>query len=302
MLLLSSPRCSLRSPRSFTPSLETLEAIASVNHQRLLHTAVTRTYSFPTRLPSRLVLTHPIRPRYTPAQTLLQVHGDGALLAQVDLDRLDLHVVLECVLSELSADARLLEPAKGDLRVELVVAVDPDGAGLEVGGDSVRAGEIAGEDARGETVVCVVGRGDDLVLGVERRHDDDGAENLLADDFHVVGDVAENGGLDKVALLAVTVTAGEDLGTFLLAALDIVHDAVVLGLGDLGALVRVGVEGVADFDLRGDVGELLGELVVDSALDKEAGTGALPKRQRGLVSLAFLADTDRLHLRRSDRG
>lgn len=45
---------------------------------------------------------------------------------------LDVAVVGQRVLSELASDAGLLEAAEGDLRVERVVAVDPDGAGLEL--------------------------------------------------------------------------------------------------------------------------------------------------------------------------
>lgn len=169
---------------------------------------------------------------------------------------------------------RGLEATEGNLRVELVVAVNPDGTGVEGVADTVGTGEVLGEDTRGKTVDGVVGGLDDLLLSLELGDDDDGAEDLLLDDLHVGLDVGEDGGLDEVAGLAVADTTGEDVGTLLLAALNVVHDAVVLGLRDLGALEGSGVEGVTDSDLLRDGLELLDELVVDALLDVDTRTSA----------------------------
>ena len=46
------------------------------------------------------------------------------------MDGLDVGVVCQSVLSEFSADTRLLVSSEGNVRVELVVAVDPDCTGL----------------------------------------------------------------------------------------------------------------------------------------------------------------------------
>jgi hypothetical protein len=71
----------------------------------------------------------------------------------------------------------------------------------------------------------------------------------------------------------VTFTARDTLGTLGLAALDVVHDTVVLSLRDLGALESVLGEGVTDLDVLGVLGELFSELLVDLLLDKDSGTG-----------------------------
>lgn len=57
-------------------------------------------------------------------------------------------------------------------------------------------------------------------------------------------DIGEDGGLDEEALLAVTLTAGNNLGATVLALLDVVHDTVELLLGDLRALEGSSLEGV----------------------------------------------------------
>lgn len=112
-------------------------------------------------------------------------------------------IVLESVLAQLATNTRLLEPTERNLGVELVVTVNPDGTRLELASDGVGAREVLGEDGRGETVVGRVGLLDDFLFGVKGGHDDDGAKDLLLDNLHVGGDVAEDG-------LAVSQNPGED--------------------------------------------------------------------------------------------
>lgn len=52
--------------------------------------------------------------------------------------------------------------------------------------------------------------------------------------------------LDEVTGLTVSLTTGDDGGTFLDTAFDVVHDSVVLGLRDLRTLVGGLGEGVTD--------------------------------------------------------
>ncbi len=59
-----------------------------------------------------------------------------------------------------------------------------------------------------------------------------------------------------------------------LAGVDIAHDLVELFLADLGALLRIGVEGVADFYLFYLFEHALDEFVVDFGFDEEAAAGA----------------------------
>jgi hypothetical protein len=57
--------------------------------------------------------------------------------------------------------------------------VDPYDAGLEPGGDWMRAGKVGCLDAGGEAVPGAVGQLDGVVLGVERLHGQDRTEDLL---------------------------------------------------------------------------------------------------------------------------
>lgn len=163
------------------------------------------------------------------------------------------------------------------LVAEHVVLVDPDGAGAEVVADADGGVEIPSVHGGGETVCAVVAGLDDLVLGRELGDGADGAEDFLLHDLHVGGDVAEDGRLDEVALVAVALTTSLAGGTGLLALLDVVHDAVVLQLADLGTLEGVGVEGVTDSVLLSSLLEGGDELVVDTLLDVDtrASTAAL---------------------------
>jgi hypothetical protein len=94
--------------------------------------------------------------------------------------------------------------------------------------------------------------------------------------------------LDEVTGLAVSLTTSDDGSTLLNTALDVVHDSVVLGLRDLGTLVGGLVEGVTvvqhgpvvwhgsglpDSELGGGSLELLGELIVNTLLDVDPGSG-----------------------------
>lgn len=126
----------------------------------------------------------------------------------------------------------------------------------------------------GETVVGTVGDLDGLIL---RREFLDGAhrsEDLLLDDAHVFLDTTEDSGLDVVSLRTMALTANFNLGTRGLAVLDVTHNAIELGLGDLGSLEGVGVEWVTDLVLLGTGLEPLEEVVVDILLDENTATGA----------------------------
>ena len=104
--------------------------------------------------------------------------------------------------------------------------------------------------------------------------------------------------LDKVPGLTVPLPTSDDGRAFLFTALDVVHDSVVLDLGNLRALVGRRLEGVTmgqlrhsqegrlrfaikrrrrvyipNLELLGDLCELLGELIVDLSLDEDSGSG-----------------------------
>lgn len=158
--------------------------------------------------------------------------------------------------------------------VQGVVAVHPDGSGIQPVAHTDGSVEVLCVDGSGKAVVGVVGGLDDVLLGLEPGNGAHGAEDLLLHDLHLGGDSGENGGLDEVALVAVALAARLDSGALLLARLDIAHDAVVLELADLRALECVLGEGVADLVLLGALLEGGNELVVDAVLHVNARAGA----------------------------
>lgn len=198
----------------------------------------------------------------------------GFKSVELDSNGLVLCVVGQSSLAELSADAGLLVTTEGELVVEHVVAVDPDGTGSERVGDAEGGVEVLGVDGGGKTVRGVVSELDDILLILELGDGTDGAEDLLLHDLHVGLDVGEDGGLDEVTLVAETLTTRLDGGTFVLAGLDVAHDTVVLELRNLRTLEGLLVEGVANLVLLSALLEGLEELVVDGLLDKDTGTGA----------------------------
>lgn len=129
-------------------------------------------------------------------------------------------------------------------------------------------------DSGGQTIVGVVAEGNDLIGILELGQGDDGAEDLLLHDLHVLADIGEDGGLDEVALVAVALATSNDGSTLVLAGLDVAHDAVELQLRNLGALEGLLVEGVANLVLLGAGLESSHELVVDALLDVHTRTGA----------------------------
>ena len=82
-------------------------------------------------------------------------------------------------------------------------------------------------DCGGKTVGGGVPKTDGILFGLEFGDGADGAKDLLLHDLHVFADVGENGWLDEVALVAVTLAADFDLGTLLLAGVDVAGKMLV---------------------------------------------------------------------------
>lgn len=124
------------------------------------------------------------------------------------------------------------------------------------------------------TVGSVVTDLDGVLDVLELLNGDDGAEDLLLDNLHVLGHISEDSGLDEVALIAVALATNGNGGTSLLAVVDVLHDAIELELGDLGTLEGVLLEGVAHLVLGATLLQASDELVVDTLLNQKTGTGA----------------------------
>ncbi len=93
-------------------------------------------------------------------------------------------------------------------------------------------------------------------------------------DLHIWLDIGEDGRLDEVSLLSVSRATNFDLGTGLLALLNITHDTVILKLGNLWPLECIALEWVANLVLLCAGLESLDKLVINTILDIDTGTCA----------------------------
>ena len=116
---------------------------------------------------------------------------------------------------------RSLEATEGKLPVKSVVCVDPNGTSLE-GVRNLNGGvEVGCVDGSSKTVCGVVTDADGVSLVLELGDRAYGSEDLLLHDGHVILDVGEDRGFDEVSLVTLTLTAGNDGGTLVLAGLDV---------------------------------------------------------------------------------
>lgn len=115
---------------------------------------------------------------------------------------------------------------------------------------------------------------DHVLFILELDHDTDRPEDLFLYNLHFRLDVREDGGLNEVALLAMSLASVVDGGAVLLAGLDVAHDTLVLDVRDLGSLVNVAAEGVTHADRSRLLSEALEEFVVDARLDEDTGSSA----------------------------
>ncbi len=113
-------------------------------------------------------------------------------------------------------------------------------------------------------------------------------------DFHLILHIAKNSGLNVVPLLSAAVSAQKQGGALLLPALNVPHDAFELDIVDLGALIRVFIEGIAYDNFFRSFDRFFHEFVVNFLVDEESGAGAaalaLVHEQRELALLDGLVD------------
>ena len=128
--------------------------------------------------------------------------------AEVDAVGLEVGERLERLDAEVLAEAGHLVALVRHVDRQVVRAVRPDDARVDLLGDPEGAPEVGRPDRRGEAVHDVVGDADRLVLVVERQHRQDRPEDLLLGDAHVGRDVDEDRRLDVVAAGDRDLTAG----------------------------------------------------------------------------------------------
>ncbi len=187
------------------------------------------------------------------------------------------------------------------------------------------ARKVAREDAGGKPELRIVRALDDFVLRPEGQDAHDRAEDLLAGDPHVVGDVGEDGRLDEEAVLealepgnAAPAQETRALGT---TGLDVADDLVVLAPIDERSHLRFPDRADRRADRLGAGGETIEEPVHDAVLDEDAGPVRADLSRRievaehgaadGILDIGVVEDDQRrlaaefhgrmLHLRASER-
>src|SRR5580692_9467486 len=107
--------------------------------------------------------------------------------------------MLEHRLAHLAAPAGLFVPTERQSRIEDVVAIDPDGSRLQLGGEAVRLRNVLRPYPCRQTVDGVVAQAHGLVESLERRGGDYRTEDFLLHDLHGRLGVDEYGRFDEIA-------------------------------------------------------------------------------------------------------
>ena len=174
-----------------------------------------------------------------------------------------------------AADAAGFDAAEGRAEVADEPAVDPHDAGLYFGGDAVGALEVGGPDGGCQAVLGGVSEGEGFFFGVEGLDGDDGAKNFLLVGSAGLGEVGNDGGGDKKAVVVGgvelhAVAAAEDFAAFFLGEGDVGEDFVEVGFAHDGAYLGGVLGGVAHAEGADALGEGLEEAGVQGALHKYA--------------------------------
>src|ERR1700756_3198216 len=137
---------------------------------------------------------------------------DGANTSgvQVHPDRLRLGEILDRGGAMLAAEAGIAFTAPWQPNIRVAVGVDPYRAGAGAPGEALHAAHVATPDAGGEAVRRAVGEPERLGLVLELDDADDGAEDFLLRDPHLVLHIREHRRADEIATLADLLTAGDE--------------------------------------------------------------------------------------------
>ena len=134
--------------------------------------------------------------------------------------------------------------------------------------------DVASVNRSRKPVDHVVGDFESVLEIVARNHTDHGAEDFLLRDAHLRVAVGEDGGFvepaARIGAAFQPVTAGDELGSFVDADLDVFHHGLKLRLVDAGSHFGGGVETVADLQRFGAGGEALDKLFVNLLVHGDA--------------------------------
>src|SRR5258708_789387 len=96
-------------------------------------------------------------PAGTDAMSLRAFLVRDRVTLELGADRLHLRIEFQRIMSHFAAPPGLLVASEGQRRVEDVVAVDPDRAGPQLRGDTMRLADVARPDARRQSIDALVG-------------------------------------------------------------------------------------------------------------------------------------------------
>src|SRR6516225_8920258 len=110
-------------------------------------------------------------------------------------------MVVETLDAELASDAGVIDPAPGRGRIEAVMIVAPDDAGLHGRCHAMGTCHVAGPDRRCEPEWRIVCKPQRVRLVGKARHRGERSEHLLLEYSHVASHIAKHGRPDEVAVL-----------------------------------------------------------------------------------------------------
>src|SRR3982751_294906 len=147
---------------------------------------------------------------------------------QIHPDSLGLREIVERGGAVLAAEAGVALAAPGEAHVGVAIGVHPDRARARLLGEALQLADVAAPHAGGEAVGRAVGNPQSVGLVLELDDADDGPEDLLLRDPHLVRDIREHRGADEVAAVADLLATGDEGRALLPADLDIVEDRLHL--------------------------------------------------------------------------
>src|SRR5262252_8277614 len=87
-----------------------------------------------------------------------------------DHDALDVEMVVETLGAEFTPDATVIDAAPGRRRIEAMMIVDPDDAGLDTGRQPTSAGDVAGTPRSRKAERGIIGEPQRNGFVLEQRH------------------------------------------------------------------------------------------------------------------------------------
>lgn len=109
------------------------------------------------------------------------IEDSGLGLQELHCNGLGLQIVVQTILAEFAANAGVLVAAEGCLWQDGIVAVDPDGAGVDAVGVLHGLVDVVGNDARSKTIFDIIGSFNHLIDGAEFENRLNGTEDLSGD-------------------------------------------------------------------------------------------------------------------------